>query len=88
MLIGVVLFAGGGFICSRTNNAWLLPIPLVGFLLAAFGGFYRMFLLCPKCHGPMGLAFAYLWNPLGEDLRFCPACGISLDTEYDETQKI
>jgi hypothetical protein len=87
-VVGFILFAGGGLLCSRTNNVWLLPIPLLGFILFGAGQFGRLFMTCPKCNSVIGFAPGYFANPLGANLRFCPSCGISFDTEYDETQKI
>jgi hypothetical protein len=88
-VIGGILFAGGGFLCSQTNNPWLLPIPFLGFALFGIGQFARLFgLNCPKCGGAIGLATPYFGNPFGSDFRFCLACGISLETEYDDTKAI
>jgi hypothetical protein len=85
---GFVLFGLGGWLCAALNKTWLLPLPLVGFVLFGGGALYRVFIHCPKCGGGLGMPPAYFGNPFGREFRFCPVCGVSLDTQLDESEKV
>ena len=64
---------------------WLF-IALPG--LAAFlaGTWYLVFFLsCPRCRGRIGYTVSYMSNPfsISRKIRFCPFCGVALDSEIE-----
>jgi hypothetical protein len=87
MLLGFALFGLGGVAASAHSS--FMALSVVGFL-ALFGGMlYQLFgFRCPRCGGRIGLALnSYLFS-VPSHFRFCPFCGISLDTPLDATQRV
>ena len=85
---GIALVVVAGWLSAVLHSTWLLVVALLGFVLAVAAGISHLFLHCPKCGGGFGLPPAQFGNPFGPEMRFCPYCGVSLDTQLDETPKV
>lgn len=70
-------------------GAWRLLLAVPGLMLSAACAGYALFRLrCPRCHGRIGHTVvggspAFTVSP---DIRFCPFCGVALDTELGAQQ--
>ena len=88
MLIGFVLFALGGV--ASSTHCGLIALSLLGFLMFAGGIVYQLYgIRCPRCGGKIGLALNSFGNLFGvpSQFRFCPLCGVALDSPVDATQQ-
>ena len=72
-----------GIVWGGGQHPWLtLVIP--GFVAFAAGAVHQLFLIrCPSCRGALGFAMSHPSSPfsVSPKIRFCPFCGVSLDTE-------
>ncbi len=88
IMAGVALFALGG-IASSTNHSFI-AVSLLGFLMFGGGMLYQFYgIRCPRCGGKIGFALNSFGNlfAVPSQFRFCPLCGVGLDTELDATQQ-
>jgi hypothetical protein len=82
----VAAFAAVGFIPadSRSLGVWTL-VPFAGFAACIVYLFYGV--RCPTCRNQI-VGLAYLprggYFRISAAVRFCPFCGLSLDTEVDQ----
>jgi hypothetical protein len=84
LIICFVLFGASGFVAAELRLFFLPLIPFAGF--GAILTYLYFGVRCPNCRNsisylsylPKGGAFR-----LSKNLRFCPFCGVSLDTEVD-----
>ena len=88
MLIGFLLFGLGGVAASAHTS--FISISVLGFLTFAGGLLYQLCAIrCPRCAGRIGFALNGFGNlfAVPPHFRFCPFCGISLDSPLDATQQ-
>lgn len=77
-----------GMIASELISQWFLVLGLGSFAVSMF--IILLFYLgirCPKCEGNIGYALTWppTWNmSVSKKIRFCPFCGVSLDTEMKD----
>jgi hypothetical protein len=86
--LGFALFAGGGFFMGSTHESlmWLI---FVGFAMAGTGIVLILSIHCPKCPGRIGYVLnARIGSPfsVSRDFRFCPFCGVDLDSPLEDTK--
>lgn len=76
-----VLFPGDG-----RDLPWIFFVGFAVFVGALFYGY--VFLRCPACRERIGYLVMYGGNPftVACKLRFCPACGTSLDGKTDQAK--
>lgn len=71
------------------GQAFLLVL-IPGALVCVAGVLYMLFgIRCPQCRGRLWYAVAHAPNSifrLSETIRFCPFCGVDLDSELPEEQ--
>jgi len=85
---GFTLFVFGGLATSLNESLFVLALP--GFAIFIGGILFMLFRIrCPRCRGNIGYAVSYYGGPftVSPKIRFCPFCGVALDSQYDETQK-
>jgi hypothetical protein len=83
--LGVLVFIGGAI--AGTSGSWLLALALVAFVVCGLGGlFLGLCVRCPNCGGRFGPVLGAVGSPftVPANLRFCPFCGIGLDSPYPE----
>jgi len=92
---GIVTYAAlawfaAGMGLSGAEPPWVfLAVP--GFLVFFAGTFYLLFFLrCPRCGGAIGYVVSYLSSPfsISRRVRFCPFCGVSLDSELEPNRAV
>ena len=79
--LGIVGFIGGATI--GTSGSALMVLGLLGFVLAASGMLVLAFRVrCPQCRSRLGQILSNVGGPftIPRRLRFCPFCGIALDS--------
>jgi len=84
---GFALFALGLFLDGSGRTWLIMAIPgIVVFVGATL--YLQFFVRCPACGGAIGYATSYSSSPLSvsRKIRFCPFCGINLDSELDERE--
>jgi hypothetical protein len=89
MMAGFALFALGGIV-SSTNHSFI-AVSLLGFLMFGGGMLYQFYgIRCPRCGGKIGFALNSFGNlfAVPSQFRFCPLCGVELDTQLDATQQV
>ena len=72
-------------ILSGAEPPWLF-IAFPGFVVFFAGTLYLLFFLrCPRCRGAIGYVVTYLSGPfsISRRIRFCPFCGVALDSELE-----
>jgi len=77
LVLGMILGAGG--------PPWLM-VAIPGFVVFLAGTLYLLFFLrCPACAGAIGYTVSYSSSPfsISRKIRFCPFCGIALDSELE-----
>ena len=85
---GVILFFLGALIeigFGMTLLFALLGLP--GLMLWVFGHNWLIFgTHCPRCRGRIGRALQISYTPLviSPQVRYCPCCGVTLDSPVDE----
>jgi hypothetical protein len=88
-LSGLALLALGGLAASTQHELW--PLPVVGFVLFFGGTLYQSFgIRCPRCREAVGhviMSSSGLFS-VSAKFRFCPYCGVELDTQLDTMQKV
>lgn len=80
--LGFVMAIAGAIAATRT----LVPgwSPLVGFALAGIGVVLLYSKVrCPGCDGALSQLFIETSSPWYKRARFCPYCGLDLDTPLD-----
>jgi len=88
MVAGFALFALGGMASSASSG--FIALSLLGFVIFAGGIVYQFYgIRCPRCGGKIGLALNSFGNlfAVPSQFRFCPLCGVALDTQLDATQQ-
>jgi amino acid transporter len=88
MMAGFTLFALGGMASSANRS--FIALSLLGFLMFGGGILYQFFgIRCPRCGGKIGFALNSFGNlfAVPSQFRFCPLCGVALDTQLDATQQ-
>jgi hypothetical protein len=86
--IGVV-WVVAVLILTNADPPWVF-VAIPGVLVFAVGALYLNFRVhCPSCHGPIGRAIGSSGGPftISRRIRFCPLCGVALDTEV-ETNRV
>jgi hypothetical protein len=76
-VLGMVLGGGG--------PPWLI-VAIPGFVVFLAGIVYlQFFLRCPACRAALGYTVIYSGSPfsISRKIRFCPFCGIALDSELE-----
>jgi len=82
---GLALFALG--MLSGTGGQMLFIVAIPGFVVFFAGTLYLLFFLrCPVCGEAIGYMLSYSSRPFSipRKIRFCPFCGIALDSELGE----
>ncbi len=82
---GFALFALG-MLLGAEGTTWLI-VAIPGFAVFLAGTLYVLFFLrCPACRGAIGYTVSYSSWPfsISPKIRFCPFCGIALDSELEE----
>jgi len=89
-IAGIVTYAGLAWSAAAMSLSGLQPpwvfVAAPGILAFFAGTFYLgFFLRCPRCRGAIGYAVNYLSSPfsISRRIRFCPFCGVALDSECD-----
>jgi|SRR5215467_9713448 len=75
---------------SNAKPLWLL-VAFPGFIVCLAGTWYLLFLLrCPHCRGRIGYTVNYMRSPfsVSSKIRFCPFCGVALDSELEVTRVV
>jgi hypothetical protein len=65
----------------------VLAVALPGFMIAMVGVVWLLlFIRCPSCRAAIGYTVSCAGNPfsLPPKIRFCPCCGVALDSELGE----
>jgi hypothetical protein len=86
-IVGIVCVMSGAFFSTRAH-LWLLIV--AGFAILLVSTFYQTFgIRCPRCKERVGPLVAQpQMFAVTKPFHFCPFCGISLDTQLDETHKV
>jgi len=81
--LGVAWFAIW-MVLSRAEAPWLF-VAFLGVAVVYAGMLYTFLLRCPRCRGRIGYTVSYWSGPfsISRKVRFCPFCGIALDSELD-----
>jgi hypothetical protein len=88
---GMVLLFLGIILVDKSTFGWLLILPFVGFAVSVISGLYVFWRIrCPQCKGNFGYVAMYYGTPfsLSKKINFCPFCGIGIDTEFKEQNKV
>ena len=83
--LGVLVFIGGAI--AGVSGGSLFALFLVALIVCGFGGlFIELRVRCPHCRGKLGPVLGSMGRPLTipENLRFCPFCGVRLDSAYPD----
>jgi hypothetical protein len=88
-LLGFALLMFGALLASTQRMFWL--VAAIGFAMFLGGTLYQSFgIRCPRCACRIDLYTGQ--SPtvfsIPAAYRFCPFCGISLDTQLDETRQV
>jgi hypothetical protein len=88
--VGFALFLLG-MVLGGTGRPPILVLTLALPGFAVFGGAILcvfLFLRCPNCREMIGHTVSYSGNPFSipKKIRFCPCCGISLDSDLPKRQ--
>jgi len=84
---GFALLALGMLLGATTGGPPWLIIAIPGFVVFFSGTLYLLFFIrCPACRGAIGYTVSYSSGPFSifPKIRFCPLCGIALDSELEE----
>ncbi|MFH1092749.1 MAG: hypothetical protein V1739_01180 [Candidatus Omnitrophota bacterium] len=82
----LLLTLAASLVFSKTqhNNSFPIVI-LIPFALFMIMCFYAIFgIRCPQCRGILGYAVSWpmgKWLNISEKIKFCPFCGVNLDSE-------
>ena|SRR5437667_11937451 len=82
--LGLAWFVGW-MALSGAQPLWLV-VAFPGFVVFFAGTWYLLFFLrCPRCRGRIGYTVSYPSGPLSVSrrIRFCPFCGVALDSELE-----
>jgi hypothetical protein len=82
---GLVLFVVG-LSLGAVGPPWLF-IAIPGFAVFVAASMYSLFLIrCPSCREAIGYTVAYPSGPfsISRKIRFCPFCGIALDSALEK----
>jgi hypothetical protein len=76
-------FAGGIVFTGSHSKEFplLIFIPFIGFGVCVL--FLLFGLRCPKCKNNLGYTLQSSFWRISKKLKFCPFCGVSLDTEIE-----
>ena len=83
------VFALGIFLSAAHKG--FVPVTVVGFLAFMAGTLYLLWgIRCPSCLGRIGFVTSYYSTPfsISRKIRFCPFCGVGLDSRLDEKGKV
>ena len=75
---------------SGAQPPWLF-VAFPGFAVFFAGTWYLLFFLrCPRCRGRIGYTVGYPSNPfsISRKIRFCPFCGVALDSELEANRVV
>ena len=82
----VLVAASIVFSATNENDSFEMLI-LIPFALFMFSCLYLLFgIRCPKCKGVLGYVVSWppgKWLDISEKIKFCPFCGIELDSEIE-----
>ena len=70
---------------SGAQPPWFF-VAIPGFVVFFAGTWYLLFFLrCPRCQGRIGYTVSYMSWPfsVSRRIRFCPFCGVALDSELE-----
>jgi hypothetical protein len=89
--VAIVTYLGFGWclawmVLSGAEPPWLFFVVFPGFAAFFAGTWYLMFgLRCPRCRGRIGYTVSYMSSPfsVSRKIRFCPFCGVALDSELE-----
>ena len=87
-LLSFAVFFGSIFLAQAQNRLW--PITIVAFVLFFGATLYRFYgIRCPHCGGAIGMSITQSGAgfSIPKKFRFCPFCGIALESEMQETNK-
>ena len=93
---GILVFFGGFaiIIADFIRTAAYDSVPVVAFLgfgVSMVGMLYSLFwVICPSCKGTLGHMAMYSGGPfsISKKFRFCPYCGVDLDSEVGASRGI
>jgi len=83
--LGVLVFIGGAI--AGVSGGGLFALVLVAFVVCGLGGlFVELCVRCPHCKGKLGPALGSIGRPftIPASSRFCPGCGVALDSPYPD----
>ena len=83
--LGVLVFIGGAI--AGVSGSRLFALALAAFIVCGLGGlFVELCVRCPHCRGKLGLVLGSIGRPftIPAALRFCPFCGVALDSPYPD----
>jgi hypothetical protein len=66
-------------------------VPFFGFAFAFVSMFYSFWgIRCPNCKGNLGIMAMSYGSPfsVSKKIKYCPFCGIDIDTELKEQNKV
>jgi FtsH-binding integral membrane protein len=90
MLLAFVVFATG--MTLGTNNKAFILIGLLGFVAAMAAVLGLLFWIrCPLCKGNLGYALSWpaTWDmSVSKQIKYCQFCGVSLDKENNQVNRI
>src|SRR5262245_6109755 len=86
----IVTYLGFGWFLAwmaltRAEPPWLF-VAFRGLVVFFAGTWYLVFLLrCPSCRGRIGYTVSYMSSPfsVSRKIRFCPFCGVALDSQLE-----
>jgi hypothetical protein len=86
---GFAFFAIGMIFNDKSGS---LPVlPLIGFAVFFVSMFYAFWgIRCPRCRGNLGYIVMYFSSPfsISKKIKYCPFCGIDLDTELKKENEV
>src|SRR4029450_12700693 len=83
--LGVLVFIGGAI--AGASGGSLFALFLVALIVCGLGGlFVELRVRFPHCKGELGPAPGSMGRPftIPDNLRFCPFCGVGLDSPYPD----
>ncbi len=84
--LGVLIFIGGAIASASGSKMFVFAI--FGFVVAGLGMVYLARVRCPNCKERIGPILRPLSGQysIPRNFRFCPFCGVELDTQVPDEQ--
>jgi hypothetical protein len=91
----IVTYAGFALLMlgalAAVANESLVVLALPGFAIFMGGTLFLYYgIRCPRCRARVGHVVNFHWNPFAvpPKMRFCPFCGVALDSQFEDTQNV